>query len=210
MKYSIIIPCYTESEADLRRCFESVAALKAYEVIVVDDCSPTDTPRIAMEYGFTYVRHSRNKNNGGARNTGIRLATGDYLVFVNADDYVLPETLDLVDAVNNNSDVIIIGLKSFGNCEFEFIPDEINTPYTSKIGMNGEPLHIVKRQFILDNNLFEQENVVFADVDWVKRVEACIQTYAYVPKALYMFQTGNSNSLTTRILNGEIDGFKEY
>lgn len=210
MKYSIIIPCYTESESDLRRCFDSVKALNAYEVIVVDDCSPVDTPRIAMEYGFTYIRHAYNKNNGGARNTGIRMATGDYVMFVNADDYVLPETLTLVDAANNGEDLIIIGLKSFGNCEFEFIPDKENTPNTSKIGMNGEPMHICKREFLIKNNLFEMENVAFADVDWVKRLEACVNTYTYVPKALYMFQTGNSNSLTTRILNGEIDGFTRY
>ena len=212
MKYSIIIPCYTESESDLRRCFDSIKrqTLKPYEVIVVDDASPVDTPRIAMEYGFMYVRHPINKNNGGSRNTGIRVATGDYLVFVNADDYLTPDALTLIDAVNNGQDMILIGLQSFGNCIFNYIPDETNTPNTSLIGMNGEPLHVVNRKFVLENDLFELENVAFADVDWVKRLEACVKTYAYVPKALYMFQTGNENSLTTKILNGQLDGFKKY
>ena len=59
---------YTESESDLRRCFDSIKnqTYTDYEVICIDDCSPVYTPRIAMEYGFTYVRHSENKNNGGA------------------------------------------------------------------------------------------------------------------------------------------------
>lgn len=212
MKYSIIIPCYSETEEDLRRCFDSIKSqtLQPYEVICVDDCSPLETPQIAKEYGFKYIRHNINKNNGGARNTGIREATGDYLVFVNGDDYILPETLEEVDKVNKGQDLIIIGLQAFGTYNFTFTPAENNTPNTTEFGWNGEPLHIVRRQFVLDNNLFEKEYIAYADLDWSKRVEISIRSYAYVPKALYMFQTGNENSLTTQILQGKVEPFKEY
>ena len=204
-RYSIIIPMYTESESDLRRCFDSVKkqTYTDYEVICIDDCSPIDTPRIAMEYGFTYVRHSINKNNGGARNTGVRMATGEYLVFVNADDYIIPEALEMINNANNEVDMILIGFQSFGTDEFEYIPDG-TTANISVFGWNGEPLHVVKRSVWIDNNLFEQENVAFADVEWVKRLEQCVKTYSYVPKALYMFQSGNDNSLTTKIIRGEV------
>lgn len=207
MKYSVVIPCYKESEQDLRRCFNSVIdqTLKPYEVICIDDCSPNDYLKdIINEYGFRYIRHSENKNNGGARNTGIKEAMGDYIVFVNADDYILDNTLEEIDKVNQGQDMILIGFKAYGVWNYEFIPDESNTPYITQFGWNGEPLHVVRRGFIVENNLYEQENVTFADIDWSVRVENQAKSFGYVGKALYQFQTGNPNSLTTRYSNGEI------
>ena len=206
MKYSVIVPCYKESEQDFRRCLDSIKnqTLQPYEVICIDDYSPIKTPQIAKEYGYRYIRHNENKNNGGARNTGIRESKGDYLIFVNADDYILPETLEEIDKVNKGQDLIIIGFKSYGIWEYEFIPTEENTPYITKFGWNGEPMHVVKRNFILDNDLYEEENIVFADINWSTKVEEKQKSYGYVNKALYIFQTGNSNSLTTKYNNGEI------
>ena len=208
MKYSVIIPCYTENEEDFRRCLDSIKSqtIQPYEVICIDDASPSNTPQIAKEYGFKYIRHPKNKNNGGARNTGIREATGDYLIFVNADDYILSNEIEEIDKVNKGQDLILIGFKSFGNMEFGFIPNENNTPFISKWGWNGEPMHIVNRQFIIDNNLFEEENKAFADIKWANEVETKAKTYTYVSKQLYMFQTGNPNSTTTQIINGVYDG----
>lgn len=207
-KYSVIVPCYKESESELRRCFDSIKnqTLKPYEVITIDDCSPYETPQIAKDYGFKYIRHDVNKNNGGARNTGIREATGDYLVFVNADDYILKNTLEEIDKVNKGQDLIIIGFRAYGIWEHEFIPDESNTPYITKYGWNGEPMHVVRREFIIENGLYEEENKAFADIEWSKIVESNAKSYAYVSKPLYQFQTGNPNSLTTRVCNGEIGG----
>lgn len=206
MKYSVIIPCYIAPEDVFRRCLDSIKnqTLKPYEVICVDDCSPVETPKIAKEYGFTYIRHNENLHNGGARNTGIRNATGDYLIFVNSDDYILPNTLEEIDKVNKGQDLILIGFRAFGSWNYEFIPNDETTPYYTKLGWNGEPFHIVNRKFILDNDLFEEEHVVFADIKWAKQVENTIKTCAYVPKALYQFQTGLDTSLTTKVMNGEI------
>lgn len=205
MKYSIVVPCYNATEEDFRKCLDSIKnqTLKPYEVICVDDASPVDTPQIAKEYGFKYIRHEVNKNNGGARNTGIREATGDYLIFVNSDDYILPETLEEIDKVNKGQDLILIGFESYGSNSFGgFIPDEDSVPFISKLGWFGESMHIVNREFILKNNLFELENKAICDTDWSPRVENSAKTYAYVPKKLYMFQTGNPNSITTQLLNG--------
>lgn len=207
MKYSIIIPCYNAPEDIFRRCLDSIKnqTLQPYEVICIDDASPIDTPQIAKEYGFTYIRHKENLNNGGARNTGIRAATGDYLVFVNSDDYILPETLEEIDKVNKGQDLILIGFRAFGGYDFIGIPNEDNTPYISKYEWNGEPLHVCKRQFILDNNLFEEEHKVYADVEFAKKVEQAQKSYTYVSKALYQFQTGLDFSLTQRLFRGEVN-----
>ena len=206
MKYSVIIPCYDTEEIYFRRCLDSIKnqTLQPYEVICVDDCSPVDTPQIAKEYGFKYIRHEKNLHNGGARNTGIKTATGDYLVFVNSDDYLLPNSLEEIDKVNKGQDLILIGFKAFGTWNYEFVPTDKDVPYLSKLGWNGEAMHIVNRKFIIDNNLFEEEHVVFADIKWAKEVEEKAKTYTYVPKSLYQFQTGLNTSLTTKVSKGEI------
>lgn len=207
-KYSIIIPMYNETLNDLKRCFDSIKrqTYTDYEVICIDDCSPNGLANIVNEYGFKYIRHGINKNNGGARNTGVMAATGEYLVFVNADDYITDDALMEIDRANHGEDMILIGFQSFGSDEFGYIPDG-TTANISMFGWNGEPLHVVKRSVWVDNDLYELEHVAFADVEWVKRLENVVKTYSYVPKALYMFQTGNERSLTTRIMRGEVNPY---
>lgn len=208
MKYSVIIPCYTENEKDFRRCLDSIKSqtIQPYEVICIDDASPSKTPQIAKEYGFKYIRHTKNKNNGGARNTGIREAKGDYLIFVNADDYILPNEIEEIDKVNKGEDLIIIGFQSFGSMEFGYTPQEKDMPFITEFGWNGEPMHIVRREFILENDLFEEENKAFVDIKWSKEVESKAKTFTFVPKRLYMYQTGGESSITTQIIKGEYNG----
>ena len=206
MRYSVIIPCYKEPKEIFKRCLDSIKnqTLKPYEVICIDDCSPSDTPQLAKEYGFKYIRHEVNKNNGGARNTGIREATGDYLVFVNADDYLELNALEEIDKVNKGEDLILIGFRTFGTWNETFIPTDETTPYYTKLGWNGEPLHVVNREFIIKNNIFEEENIIYADIKWSKEVEKTMKSYTYVPKALYIIHSGLETSLTTQVLKGEI------
>jgi len=207
MKYSVIIPCYDATEAYFRRCLDSIKeqTLKPYEVICVDDCSPVETPKICKEYGFKYVRNEENLNNGGARNRGIREATGDYLVFVNSDDFLLPNALEEIDRVNEGQDLILIGFRAFGGYDFLGIPTAENTPFISKMDWNGEPLHVCRREFLIENDLWEEEHRVYADVGWAPRVEEACQTYAYVSLPLYQFDTNVEFSLSQKLFRGEIN-----
>jgi len=209
-RYTFIVPCYTASENDFRRCLDYIKnqTVQPYEVICVDDASPVDTPKIALEYGFKYIRHDINKHNGGARNTGIKEATGDYLIFCNSDDYFELDTIEQIDKVNNGEDLILLGFSVFGktvNKKNRFVPNKETTPNISKYNWNGEAMHVVKRQFILDNNLFELENVPIADKDWAERVETTQKSYTFVPKkALYNYQWGHDGAIMTQIVKKQI------
>lgn len=95
-KVSIVIPVYNASRY-LRRCLESCVnqTLHEIEVIVVNDCSPDPLDSgIMREYEEKFpekvrcIWHLENKRQGGARNTGVRAARGEYLNFVDADDYI--------------------------------------------------------------------------------------------------------------------------
>ncbi len=93
MKLSIIIPVY-RNETTLERCLTSVVGqtFRDWELILVDDGSPDGCPQLCDEWARRDPRiHVVHKENGGlsdARNAGIRKATGDYLTFVDSDDYV--------------------------------------------------------------------------------------------------------------------------
>ena len=92
-KISVIVPIYN-TEKYLKRCFDSIlsSTYENLEVILVDDGSPDNSGKICDEYA---ARDSRirviHKKNGGlssARNAGLDIATGDYVTFVDSDDYI--------------------------------------------------------------------------------------------------------------------------
>lgn len=91
---SVIIPVYN-TEKYLNRCLDSVfrQSLRQIEVIVVDDCSPGDTEAVLAPYleayaNLKYFRHEKNKGLYLARLSGYTLAEGDYIAFLDSDDYV--------------------------------------------------------------------------------------------------------------------------
>lgn len=92
MIFSIIVPIYNV-EKYLRCCVDSVLAenFSDYEMILVDDGSPDGCGKICDEYAGKYphikVIHKENGGLSDARNAGIRAAKGDYLIFLDSDDY---------------------------------------------------------------------------------------------------------------------------
>jgi glycosyltransferase involved in cell wall biosynthesis len=92
---SVVIPCFNHGRF-LREAVASVLAQRhaSYEIVVVDDGSTDDTAQVAA--AFPQVRYVRQENQGlaAARNTGVRASHGPYLVFLDADDRLLPAALD--------------------------------------------------------------------------------------------------------------------
>ena len=92
-KVSIIVPVY-KSEQYLKRCITSLKnqTLEDIEIILVDDASPDNSPRICDEAaaGDSRIKviHKANEGAGKARNAGLETATGKYIGFVDSDDYV--------------------------------------------------------------------------------------------------------------------------
>lgn len=93
-KVSVIIPCYKYAHY-LKECVDSVKAqtYPVHEIIVVNDGSPDNTSEVARELGVILVE----KENGGlssARNAGIKVATGDYIMCLDADDRLVPGAIE--------------------------------------------------------------------------------------------------------------------
>lgn len=117
-RLSIIVPVYN-AEGYLDRCVNSIMdqEFSSYEVILVDDGSTDSSPLICDRYSATDPRfRTLHKPNGGvssARNAGLGLAKGEYVMFVDSDDALLPYALDdLMDAVGGE-DVVVGGFATF-------------------------------------------------------------------------------------------------
>lgn len=115
MRFSIIIPVYNV-EKYIRKCMDSVMnqTFRDYEVIVVNDETPDNSMAIVQEYvdafpGRIQVIHQKNTRQGGARNNGVSKARGEYILFVDSDDYVALNMLETVDAKlqENPCDILV-------------------------------------------------------------------------------------------------------
>ena len=98
-KISVIIPVYGV-ENYLDRCVKSVVnqTYKNLEIILVDDGSPDNCPRMCDEWALRDHRiRTVHRENGGqscARNTGLSVATGDYIAFIDSDDWIVEDTYE--------------------------------------------------------------------------------------------------------------------
>lgn len=156
IKLSIIVPIYGV-EQYIRKCVDSLLAqdmpFSEYEIILVDDESPDACPQICDEYArksqesrtksqeFPRVRVIHRKNGGlsAARNSGIEVAEGEYLMFVDSDDYIEPNVLSglMAQVERDNLDVLryrlqYVRIKNDGVGELTNERDyEVYNPYKS-------------------------------------------------------------------------------
>ena len=113
-KYSIILPIY-KVENYLEECVNSVLAqkFKDYELILVDDGSPDNCPKMCDEFAKNNSRvkvvHEKNSGIANARNRGIKIAKGKYILFIDPDDYVEENYLEVIDKSIEDFDMIIFG-----------------------------------------------------------------------------------------------------
>lgn len=126
LKVSIVIPCYNVDKY-IDECLNSVLnqTYSNLEVVVIDDGSNDGTRRILEEYQNRYrnikLLLQNNKGPASARNAGVRVCSGDYLLFVDADDYIQNDTIEtLVNAVSGKEiEIAYYGIKSFLDDETE-------------------------------------------------------------------------------------------
>ena len=111
MKLSIIIPVY-RVEVTLERCLQSIVGqtFRDFEAILVDDGSPDNCPKLCDEWaerdGRIRVVHKQNGGLSDARNAGINAAKGEYLTFVDSDDFLSTDTYEQVMPLTAENDIV--------------------------------------------------------------------------------------------------------
>ncbi len=146
---SLIIPCYNQAHF-LGDAIESVLAQShaAFEIIVIDDGSPDNTAEVAGWYpGVRYIRQA-NQGLSGARNTGIRESRGQYLVFLDADDRLLPDALhDGLSCLRDHPECAFVSghhryINGDGSIRNEYPPEPVDDePYLALLKRNYIGMH---------------------------------------------------------------------
>lgn len=164
---SIIIPVYNRRK-QLECCLSSIAkntlSQDKYEVIVVDDCSTDDTQEFIKNYkdisNYRYIL--RNTNSGTAsipRNEGIQNATGQYVYFIDSDDYITEHTLEdgLNFALENDSDIVCLSYFSDGrnvaSSMYKSTIKEVDLEKSTLISNLGSHNKMINRAIIVDYNI---------------------------------------------------------
>lgn len=130
-KFSIIIPNYNE-KLYIRRCLDSIFKQTInksnYEVIVIDDGSTDNSVDIINEYNVKLLNSNR-LGAGGARNIGIENSNGEYIILLDADDYLYKnDVLEKLDKCLNKQDIVFVKYKKIiGNEENIIEEDSTNT-----------------------------------------------------------------------------------
>lgn len=198
MKLSIIVPIYNVA-AYLRKCVDSllVQDISDYEIILVDDGSTDNSGAIADEILNAHsqspiahcqikVEHQLNAGLSAARNTGISLATGKYILFVDSDDYLQPNTLGalLEQAERDNLDVLRFRFQNVKENAEKFVPHVgMKTDYNDYSSNPTDGLNFLNDrvgiqcyawQFIVKTEIIRQElftpGIYFEDTDWTPRM----------------------------------------
>lgn len=172
-KISIIIPVY-KAEKFLKKCLDSIISQKYqnYEILLINDGSPDQSGTICNEYAIKYNKiKAYHKENGGvssARNLGIKEAKGEWICFIDSDDWIKP---DFLFEPLNNTDIIHFGfLKETkrGNLieYFKFETDkEISKDDFFKKGIfsSCSVSFLFKRDLIIQNNILFNENIKYSE-----------------------------------------------
>ena len=227
-KVSVIVPIYNV-EKYLEKCINSLLSqtLEDIQIILVNDGSKDNSGNIAKEYEknnkdrVIYVE----KENGGlsdARNYGLKYATGDFIAFLDSDDYIEKNAYEEMynKAIEENADYV--------ECDFiwEF-PNKIRVdkqyPYKNKKEMLSFVRvvawnKLIKRQLIIDNNLEFPKGLRYEDVEFTYKLIPFINKFAYVDKPFihYVQREGSianvQNERTAEIftvLDNVIEFYKE-
>lgn len=189
IKVSVIVPVY-KVEQYLDKCVESILnqSLSDFELILVDDGSPDNCPKMCDEWAKKDNRikviHKQNGGLSDARNAGMKIATGEYILFVDSDDYIRNDTLSLTydKAAINNSDIVLFNICTdtngiIRNCRFEFEDSYSGNEYikenllyryytSNNAGINSACNKLYKTAFLRNNSLEFDVNDIRCEDCW--------------------------------------------
>lgn len=157
-KVSIVVPIYN-AEKFIDRCFESLInqTYKNTEIILINDGSKDNSLKIIKEYEKKYdnvhVFSQENKGPGEARNKGISLSTGNYITFVDSDDFIEKDYVEKLMSKSKNMDIVICGYKRYdkdSNLLIEKVPKKADIDYFKFI---STVCKLYKREFLIKNNI---------------------------------------------------------
>ena len=186
MKLSVIVPVYNmAAEGRLQFCLDSLVnqTISDYEILAVDDASTDQSPEILREYAEKYpgklrvLTHQVNRRQGGAKNTGLKAAAGEWVGFIDSDDWVTPDYYEklLRRAEETGADMVGCDYSLVDSHTFE-VGRVVRNNSAEQTGVLDREKHgrlimrsgsmvikIYKRQVITENHLDFPEGIFYED-----------------------------------------------
>ena len=224
MKMSVIIPVYNVEEF-LPKCLDSVInqSYQNIEIVIINDQTPDKSQKIIDSYKsnddrIVSVIHEKNKGLGGARNTGISVATGDYISFLDSDDWLELDAFEVLakEIEKNHAEIIKFGYQEvFGDRELK------SSVLSPKVFANGwdeikdalshnryTPMcvrSIYLREFIFSNGLSFPEKTLFEDFSFTFQAHILTTKISSVPNYFYNYRQGREGSIMFKINERDIE-----
>lgn len=215
MKVSVIVPIYSV-EKYVQKCVTSLMeqTLNDIEYIFVDDCSPDNSVAILVETISLFpqrkenvhiLHHNKNRGLAAARNTGLEIAKGEYIIFCDSDDWIEKDMYEKLynNAVKNNSDIV---------CSDYFMDYKINKSIIIKQNFTSDNIECINKMFcgdlhcgtwnkLIRRNLLFSNNISFKEgINMWEDVITIIPAFyyakriTYVPEAFYHYIQYNDSS----------------
>ena len=219
-KLSIIVPVFNmAADGKLNYCLDSLInqTITNYEIIAVDDCSTDNSWDILKDYEKQYpgklkaVHSPVNKHQGGAKNIGLKMAKGEWIGFIDSDDWVVPDFYERLIGKADETGADVVG------CDY-CLTDE----HSMKVGQivsNNKPeqtgilddekrkslildggslvVKIFKRKMIIENALFFPEDIFYEDNALGNSYLILANRFEYIPEPLYFYYQHDTSTVHT-------------
>ena len=229
---SVIVPTYNV-ERYVEDCIDSLIS-QTYpniEIIVIDDGSKDATVYLLNQYKdkIKLIAHDNNKGQGARRNQGIKLAKGEYIYFVDSDDWIEKDTIkELVEqAVKTGADLVRFNGKAFSEGgvtlkkegQYNFSHQlEHKKVYTgedlldkNRRSFSASPcLYLIKKSVIDQHNLYFLEGVLHEDEYFTTRLFCAVESMTYINKPHYNRRYRVASTMTEQSNLHKLKSFESY
>ena len=217
VKISVVIPVYN-SEKYLKRCINSVLnqTIKDIEIILINDGSTDKSEEIIDDYiakhGEKIIKfNQRNAGQATARNKGIELAKGEFITFIDSDDYIDKMMLEDLyeEATNNNMDIVICDY--FEERKNQLIykrqilheHDDMTKDYILFVA--GPCNKIIKTTLLKQNSIKFPENIFYEDIAIMPALAIYSQKIGYLKKPYYYYVIRENSTMRQIKYNQKLD-----
>lgn len=212
-EFSIIVPVYNV-EKEIRKCLDSIKnqTYGDFEVLCVDDCGKDSSMDIVREYAqkdnrFKILTHEHNRGVSAARNTGLDNASGEYTMFVDSDDWLETNALEIIkdNFDKSKSEVIVFNIYNCYPDGKKEINDATNFKKTQALLTENNLNTFIgvvwnrayKTSLINDNHIRFPEGMIIEDSDFTFKISMHLKSVFIIEDVLYNYLRNREGSYTT-------------
>jgi len=215
-------------EAYLRECVDSILnqTYKDYEIILVDDGSKDKSPEIcdelAQKYECIKVIHKKNGGSSDARNVGTKEAVGEYIIYIDSDDFIIDRKFlcKLAEKTKTGTDLIFYKYQKYckennwlEECKFSYSSAMKENTYANKINALVKAdafygmawIKAIKRTLIVDNNIEFEVGLLGEDMEWNYHIIFHASSIEFIDEVMIAYRQREGSITSTHKLKNLID-----